>query len=381
MSQKLGKPKRISGPGINWRRLSLWGGFVIVCAAFTVATILYVKKSRQANAEKQSDLVLESSGLPTDFFPSAQALRGILPAPAAPASTPPPAPPAPPAKPPAPPVPPPPLPASIKAADIFPALVQESAEESPRKGINAQRRGKVAVRVSAEFAGLSAGPAGVTSWRNSQEVWNEEREQASFPVDLSRILPIDRIFSAILQNEINSELGGKVVAQIESDVYGAHGRNVLIPAGSHAVGRYKPLEKVGSERLEIHWVRIITPDGINIHTANAEMTDSMGRSGITGELDRRYMEKFGTSFLVSTVQVLAAYTVKANSKAEETAMEQFGNNVGNLARAILQENLDIKPRLTIPSGARILITPSKDIIFPKPVRNTVEVVDASRSAK
>jgi len=50
---------------------------------------------------------------------------------------------------------------------------------------------------------------------------------------------------AILQNEINSELGGKVVAQVEENVFGGHGRNILIPAGGKAIGRYKPLTKVG----------------------------------------------------------------------------------------------------------------------------------------
>ena len=71
------------------------------------------------------------------------------------------------------------------------------------------------------------------------------RPKASYPVDMSRVVTVDKYMPAILQNEINSELGGKVVAQVEENVFGGHGRNILIPAGGKAIGRYKPLTKVG----------------------------------------------------------------------------------------------------------------------------------------
>jgi type IV secretory pathway VirB10-like protein len=231
----------------------------------------------------------------------------------------------------------------------------------------------VAVNVKAG-AGMFASAEQAATFRNTDEKWKEQREPASFPVDMSRVVTVDKYMPAILQNEINSELGGKVVAQVEENVFGGHGRNILIPAGSKAIGRYKPLTKVGQERLEIVWVRIITPDGINIHTGNAEMTDAMGRAGLTGKVDRRYGERYGMSLLVSMVTAATTYSIPVQNTNEQVVVESFGKEQGSLAKAILEEHLDIKPRVTVPAGSRILITAARDIWFKMPEKNQVNVV-------
>ena len=126
--------------------------------------------------------------------------------------------------------------------------------------------------------------------------------------------------------------------------------------------------------LCIVWVRIITPDGINIHTGNAEMTDAMGRSGITGEVDRRYGERYGMSLLVSLVTAATTYSIPVQNTNEQVVVESFGKEQSSLAKAILEEHLDIKPRVTVPAGSRILISASRDVWFKKPQKNHISVV-------
>jgi type IV secretory pathway VirB10-like protein len=246
--------------------------------------------------------------------------------------------------------------------------------------LNEQRRGSVQVRVassgSEEYStpsareeqnqgGGSFDPSGFfeSPEKAEQKRWNEPQDNASFPIPMDRVITVDRYIPAILINAIDSELGGKVVAQVEDNVFGAEGRKILIPAGSKAIGRYKPLKKVGEERLQISWVRIITPDGINIHTADAEMTDQMGRSGITGDVDRRYIERYGMSLLVSIITSAAAYSVPVENAGQAIVIEKFGNEQAALSRAILDEQIDIKPKVSVPAGSRILISPSRDVWF------------------
>lgn len=265
-------------------------------------------------------------------------------------------------------------PQKITAAQLFAAppvapVVQAPPPPDPVALFNDSRRGAVSTRV------LKAGRIqDVAEWVNRQEEWEEEKTIASYPTDMSRVVPVNKYITAILKNAINSELEGKVVAVIEENIYCAHERNVCIPAGSEAVGRYKPLKKPGDERIQVYWSRIITPEGINIHMGDAEMADAMGRSGITGNVDNRFMDRYGMALLVSTLSAATAYAVPVTTTGQQIVIQTYGSNLANLSGQILDKNMNLKPKLSTDAGARILISPTKDIWFPRPERNNVEAV-------
>lgn len=75
-------------------------------------------------------------------------------------------------------------------------------------------------------------------------------------------LNADSYISMLLIGALDSTFGGKVVAQVESNVYASKGREIVIPAGSKAIGYYKSL--TAEENLMISWTRIITPQGVNV---------------------------------------------------------------------------------------------------------------------
>lgn len=342
------------------KEIKIWGGILLVCVAVVGLTVL-IKTSKPNVAELEQHRFMQNAGLPDGFFASPE-MEEPEPAPSPlpikieekPA-----------------PQPTPPKPKPITASDLFHAGQEPQVDPRLQKisMLNAKRRGAVAVMVADQST-----PKGVeVEYINSQERWKESQTKASYPVNMERVVTVDRFIPAILVNEINSELGGKVVAVVEKNVYGAHGRKVLIPAGSKAIGMYKPLDKVGQERLSIHWPRIITPEGINIHTGNADMTDAMGRSGVTGDVDRRYVERYGMSFLVSMLTAATAYSVPVRDQNQQLVVESFGRETGSLSKAILDEHLDIKPRVTIPAGSRIMITASKDIWFKPPEKKQIAV--------
>lgn len=240
--------------------------------------------------------------------------------------------------------------------------------------INSARYGQASILIAKKKA-----PGTRTEYIKSQEKWNEPQIKPSLPVKLDRVFTVDRFIPAILINEIDSELGGKVTAVVEKNVYSAHGRNILIPAGTKAIGMYKPLTKVGEERLRIIWPRFITPDGINIHTGDAEMTDAMGRIGITGDVDRRYFERYGMALMVSILTAATTYSIPVENANQQLVVESFGKEVGGLSKAILEEHLAIKPKVKIPAGSRINLTASKDIWFKKVGEREVVMEDAAKN--
>jgi type IV secretory pathway VirB10-like protein len=273
----------------------------------------------------------------------------------------------------------------LKPGDKYPALVTPAvaAQEPTRIDFAAVRAEQERTRINElrrEGLVMTANKEEKTyervEWTNTDTDYKAQgfdKAETTFPVDLERTITADRFIPAILIPEINSELEGKVVAQVETHVYGAHGRKILIPAGSKAIGRYLPFKKAGQERLRIVWERIITPEGINIKTTDAQMADAMGRSGITGEVDNRNWDKYGMAVLVSMISAIGQLHVPADSVNQKAAIDAFGRELSRVTADILQQSLDIKPRVTIPAGSRILISPIDDIWFKKPVKNVVQV--------
>lgn len=200
-----------------------------------------------------------------------------------------------------------------------------------------------------------------------------KKDIASLPNNLTRVVTADRLFRALLVNDIKSDLGGKVTAQLEENVYGFHGKDNLIPAGTKFIGEYKPLGKIGMERMPIIWTRFITPDGVTANLTDAKATDTMGRSGVGGEVDKRYAEKYGLAFLITTLSSIGSYAIQVDNAAQQIAVQNLAAENVNLANRILEDQIDIKPRMRIPAGTRILINATRDLYIPKPENGKTKV--------
>lgn len=338
---------------------------VVGLAIIGVLIVAPASKSPVSTAQRIAE-TSENSRFDPDFFRRPE--PDPLPVQSAPEPVhddlpPPPAPPAPPVPPiDALPPPPPPLPIEVGPRPDDPAVI------AARR--NAARRGAVAVRVAAN--GAWGDPGSV--YDEAKGVWDEPKTEPSLPVDLSRTFTVDRWIPALVINEISSELPGKVVAQIEQNVYAAHGRKILIPAGSKAVGHYDAKLKNGQTRIMLIWSRIITPNGVNIHTGDADMSDAMGRAGMTGEVDNKYWEKYGMSLLISSISTAAVMSVPMEGRTQGYAVDRMGQGLVQTTRQIMQDHVDLRPVVHIPAGSRILISPRKDIWFKKISDSRIDIL-------
>ena len=198
------------------------------------------------------------------------------------------------------------------------------------------------------------------------------QDVSTLPVDRTRILTADMRIPAILEDGINTQMAGRVIAVVDRDVLSPNGKKVLLPAYTKVVCFYEGLSDAHSSRLSLQCKRLIRPDGSSVALTDATSADQMGRSGLSGDLDNRSFEKYGVALGISIISALAQSSASLNkNEAFGNATNQLSNNLGQVTQQVLEKNLDIRPILTIPQGTKIHIIPFHDIVMlkPQPVLN------------
>lgn len=331
------------------------GSVVLTLIGGTVGTLAYVKtyepREKKPKLEESTELVL-----PEDF---------LRPVPEQP--TPP---------------PPPDSTLSERAADYF----NPSGEEyTHRVTINAQQdiKRKVIIRDSSRSSAVTSFTYDKKGNVTSDTVYYDDshdkdipfaaKTTATYPVDMTRVLAASKYIPAVLYNEIRSDIPSqKIKAVVEQNVYGFHGRKVLIPRGSEVIGAYESLKKAGDRRLRIEWYRVITPDGINIDLT-AEVADAEGAAGMTGEIDHRWKDRYGTAAIFATINAGAQMSVPVQNVEQKAAADAYTQQLGQVTAEALREGLDIAPTVRIKKGTRIIISPLVDVWFKEPRQGKIEI--------
>ncbi|HEV2501778.1 MAG TPA: type IV secretion system protein VirB10 [Mesorhizobium sp.] len=178
----------------------------------------------------------------------------------------------------------------------------------------------------------------------------------------------------ILETAIVSDLPGQVRAIVSQDVHSFDGRRVLIPTGTRLIGEYQSEITRGQKRIFVIWTRLIRDDGVTVRL-NSIGADSLGRSGLTGRVDNKYRERFGSAILLSIVGAGASYLTGYGSgqafggasddaeDAEALARETIAQTFSDMANQALSENLRIPPTISVPQGERIFVYVRQDLDF------------------
>ena len=86
--------------------------------------------------------------------------------------------------------------------------------------------------------------------------------------------------------------------------FSVDGKVVLLERGSKLIGETRGQVQQGSARLFVLWTEARTPGGVVVPLASPG-TDALGRSGLDGEVDRHFWQRFGSAILISMVDVAA----------------------------------------------------------------------------
>ena len=190
------------------------------------------------------------------------------------------------------------------------------------------------------------------------------------PVDNARILTEDRSVTGILETSINTQLDGSVIIQTSRDVFGYHGQRILLAKGSRMVCDYAAPKKIGEHRVGLTCDRVLTAEHrAEIHEVAAPGGDVQGRSGVTGDVDNRFLESYGSAFVLTFISasVRAAVASARDSGSDDTddlvvseAGEEISTRFGEITASVLQRTLNLKPIITVPQGTRVQIRPASD---------------------
>jgi type IV secretion system protein VirB10 len=218
-----------------------------------------------------------------------------------------------------------------------------------------------------------------------------ETSHANRIARIDALVPQGTMIRATLETAIQSDLPGMVKAITREDVYSFDGRRVLIPSGTMLTGEYRSAIARGQTRVFVIWSRLLRSDGISL-ALGSYGTDSLGRSGLSGDVDEHYFERFGSSILLSIVGGGSSFLAGLNSAGQSvTAAAGTGSSVGleaetqaqqtasqtfsDLANQALRDSINIPPTINVDQGTRIIVFVKRDLDFsqwyPDPVKEAL----------
>lgn len=199
-----------------------------------------------------------------------------------------------------------------------------------------------------------------TSWDNI----GVRGVKSSFPVDMTRVVTPDKPLTAVLTYQIDTRQTVTAVATVDRDIYGSSGRTVVIPRGTKIIGR---VGGGATDRVGIAWSQLIRPDGVRF-IFEGESGDAMGRGGVPGRINNRYLQRYGYSLLPTASA--AALTVGLGGQSSQNfnnggssqtqdaravAAQILTQPLQTISQDLFTKNSAIPVQITIPAGTRITV--------------------------
>ncbi|MCF1450526.1 TrbI/VirB10 family protein [Agrobacterium vitis] len=221
-------------------------------------------------------------------------------------------------------------------------------------------------------AGSGSGLTVAGDDRNSKYLANasamgDRSAKATKIARLDAVIPEATLIPGILETAISSDLPGQIRAITSEDVYSFDGRRVLIPTGTRLIGEYQSDVTTGQTRIFVVWSRLIRNDGVSIRLGSIG-TDSIGRSGLTGNVDNHWVDRFGSAIMLSIVGAGTSYATGSGSSdsesdGAETARQTIATTFSQMANQTLSKTIAIPPTINVKQGERIHIFVRQDLDF------------------
>ncbi|HTN60519.1 MAG TPA: IncP-type conjugal transfer protein TrbI [Devosia sp.] len=181
------------------------------------------------------------------------------------------------------------------------------------------------------------------------------------------------VIPATLVTGINSDLPGRITAQVSHNVYdSATGRHLLIPQGTKLLGRYDSEVAFGQSRVLVIWTDIIFPNGSTLQIGGMAGTDAAGYGGFADKVDNHYLKTFGSAVLVALIGAGTEMMIPQDrngtgttTSAEDAARRSFAETFGQMSEKTVSRNLDVQPTLEIRPGYQFNVLVDQDIGFPR----------------
>jgi len=176
----------------------------------------------------------------------------------------------------------------------------------------------------------------------------------------SFLIGIGDILDAVLTHKIVSDTkDSPVICSVSKDLLTDKGEWVLIPSGARVIGRAAQVNGIGANRLFIYFQKIVLPNGVPIDLPPIETVglDTEGSLGVVSSVDRHFLLKFGTAFLVGLLDGLGGFAQSSMGRDGGASyfVDRSSSNFKEVNSEILQQYGNIPPTITIRPGHRMKI--------------------------
>jgi type IV secretion system protein VirB10 len=173
------------------------------------------------------------------------------------------------------------------------------------------------------------------------------------------LLPKGSFIDCTLETAMDSTLPGMTTCVMATDAFGADGKVVLLERGTKLIGETRGQVQLGQARIFVLWTEARTPMGVVVPLASPG-TDELGRSGLSGTVNRHFWERFGAAMLLSVID-----------GAAETAASRTGNGTviidpsasQGVTTEMLKGTVGIPPTVKKRNGDRIQVLVARDLDF------------------
>jgi type IV secretion system protein VirB10 len=187
------------------------------------------------------------------------------------------------------------------------------------------------------------------------------------PAVAASVLPTRRFLLAkgafidcTLETAIDSTLPGMTTCITATDTFGADGSVVLLERGTKLVGETRGQVQQGSSRLFVLWTEARTPTGVVVPLSSPG-TDELGRSGLNGEVNRHFWDRFGAAILLTVINGAVQSAVNSQNSGSSVVVAPTGTT--DVMTEVLRSTINIPPTVTKSQGDRIQVFVARDVDF------------------
>jgi type IV secretion system protein VirB10 len=187
------------------------------------------------------------------------------------------------------------------------------------------------------------------------------------PAVAASVLPTRRFLLAkgafidcTLETAIDSTLPGMTTCITATDTFSADGTVVLLERGTKLLGETRGQVQQGMARIFVLWTEARTPTGVVVPLSSPG-TDELGRSGLSGEVNHHFWERFGAAILLTVIN--GAVQGWVNSQNSVGSVSVAPSTATDVMSEVLRGTLNIPPTVTKVQGDRIQVLVARDVDF------------------
>ena len=173
------------------------------------------------------------------------------------------------------------------------------------------------------------------------------------------LLPKGAFIDCTLETAIDSTLPGMTTCVMATDVFGVDGKVVLMERGTKLIGETQGQVQQGQARVFVLWSEARTPAGVVVPLASPG-ADELGRSGLPGEVNRHFWERFGAAMLISIVDG-AVEAASTRNGGGTVIVDPAGSQ--SVMTEVLKGTANIPPTVVKKNGDRIQVLVARDLDF------------------